>query len=268
MNRIRAALLALCLLFSLTGCALQSPNTPQPTPEPDPVITPEPLPEPLPEPKPEPAPVVPDPVPMPNPVLRVSEKTESAVLGSTPVTITQPVVELQNTSAAEIIHQYFSMLSGKVRDYAEGDLALQPGISCTVTAGHTLTYSSASALSFLWKVETATSSPELPGSTTVSAVTFDPVTGRLLTFRDVFGDKSGTARDLFIAKARTVIAQRAADHYYFEGWNELAASGLDEACYYLTETGVCLFYPREALGTYTEVPLTWDELSACLAITP
>jgi len=184
------------------------------------------------------------------------------------VTITTPTIELPSADAAEAINQYFQHLGSKVRDYAEGDLTMQPGNICTVHAGYTLTWVSDTALSFLWTVETTTTSTELPGNTTVSSVSFDPGTGRILTFRDLFGDRVSDVKSLFLAQAKTVVAQREESYYYYDEWRSLAAETMDESCFYLTEEGVCMFYPREALGTYTEVLLTWDTLSEFFAVKP
>ncbi len=269
MKRFWALILALCLLAGLIGCAAQHTNIPAETPEAG-ISEPE-----VPSDHTEPTPPQEPPVssdlidePLPEPVFSAVDNTVVDQLAGNTVTITTPTVELPSADAAESINRYFELLSGKVQDYAEGDLSMQPGVTCTVIAGHKLTWVSDTALSFLWTVETTTTSAELPGSTTVSAVSFDPGTGKILTFRDVFGDHAGDAKELFVAQARAVIAQREANYYYFDEWNELAATALDESCFYLAEEGVCVFYPREALGTYTEVLLNWDALSAHLAIKP
>lgn len=192
---------------------------------------------------------------------------QEELLGDTAVSITRPEVQ-GGTAAAEIINQYFTMLSGKVLDYAEGDLSPMPGVTYSVTAAYELTYATDQVLSFLWTVDTVTSSPEFPESTAVSAATFDGSTGNLLTFSTLFGSHVQTVRNLFAVQARKVIAAQSQNHYYFEAWQTLADTALDTDCFYLTEEGVCVFYPREALGTYTEVTLSYAILANYLTFTP
>lgn len=264
-------LCVLFLLLSLPSCALQSTNIPELPPVTDfSQQSYDPLP-PSTDLIPPKEPSVPSESvdnPQPEPVFSAAESTVVEQLAGNTVSITTPSVELSSTEAAETINQYFQHLAAKVRDYAEGDLTMLPGSTCTVYAGYTLTWVSDTALSFLWTVETTTTSLELPGTTTVTAVTFDPGTGRILTFHDVFGDRSADVKALFLSRAKTVIAQREENHYYYDAWRTLAAETMDESCFYLTEEGVCLFYPREALGTYTEVLLTWDALSEYQTIKP
>ena len=265
MKKLMALCLSLVLILTEASCALQGTNLPETPPQPG-IAEPEPQP-PAVEPEPE-TPSAPAEQPLPEPVFSAVDQTVVDQLGGNTVTVTIPTVELPNSAAAEIINQYFSLLSGKVRDYAEGDLTSVPGVICTVTAEYALTRISDTVLSFLWTVDTVTNSPELPGSTTVSAVTFDPGTGRILTFRDLFGGQSGAVRGQFITCAKAVIAQQEANHYYFDGWKELLSTTFDEACFFVKDEGVCVFYPRDAIGTHTEVLLSWDELAGSLAIKP
>jgi len=267
-------LFVLILLAVFPSCALQGTNVPDTPPQSDIAEQPQ-TPQPAPsepvlptEPSLPTQPSVSVDPPLPEPVFSAVDNTVVDQLAGNTVTITTPTVELPSAEAAENINQYFQLLAGKVRDYAEGDLSIQPGITSTVHAGYTLTRVSDTVLSFLWTVETTTTSPELPGNTAVSAVSFDPGTGRILTFRDIFGERAADVKALFLTEAKTIIAQREEHHYYYDGWDSLAAETMDESCFYLTDEGVCLFYPREALGTHTDVLLTWDTLAGYLAITP
>ena len=226
MKRLIAMIFAFIFTCSLFGCALQGTNRPIPPRNPG-IAEPEPQEQPSQQPE-EPSDRLneqekPEDQPVAEPVITITEQTLVDQLGGHTVTITTPVADLQNPTAAEIINQYFSLLSGKVRDYAEGDLSAMNGVTCTVTAEYRNTWTSGTVLSFLWTVDTVTNSPELPGSSTIVSVNFDPTTGRILTFRDLFGDNSAAIRGQFVTRARNLISQQLSNHYYYDDWSELVA---------------------------------------------
>lgn len=243
----------LLILLLLTGCKPQSQPTPQP---PDTPTTPT-------------TPITPE----PQKFYEVTDLTETYELDDCiSIRITTPVFDLTQDDAEAVINPYYTLLAGKVKDYAEGDLLQQthfPMLASkyTVTAGYTVTHASANLLSVLWQVDTS-SSDETPTQSTRSAATFDMETGNLYPFRDVFSAAPELAREKFVEKARAVIAENLGTAYYFEPWYDLADSALDLDNFYFTPDGVCVFYSRDDLGTATEVCLSYDELADCLTILP
>ena len=251
MKRFAAIILSAVLLISLCGCSLLEKflTFPEPPAEPtapaappdvtDSLITPEEI------------------------AFSVKDETETLSLGTVLVTITRPVVELDNADAAETINQYYLLLAGKVRDYAEGDVAAL-GVPYTVTAAYTLSYSSANALSIGWTVNTATET-EAPNFSSLSAANFDVKTGKLLTFQSIFGENASAVQELYLEKIRAAVEDSLKnDAYYLDNWADLLRTEFSEERFYLAEDGIVVFYPRESLGTHTEALLGWEELNPYL----
>jgi len=251
MKRIFAALLAISVCISLAACTLCKPQTTDETPG---VQAP-------------PSSPVPDPVP---PVISGENKVESVGelldYPAASVRISRPAVRLENQSAAEIINNYYTLLSAKVKDYVEGDLTPNPMTEeyFTVTAEYTVTYFAENRLSILWEVTTA-SSLQTPFATAVSAASFDTQTGNLLTFDALFGKNATAVQGKFVQKARNDIGILAEEHYYYENWWDLAETALEPDDFYLSQEGITVFYSREKLGTYTEILLTWESLEGLMA---
>lgn len=243
--------LLLTLLF-LAACAPQS----------------EPLTDP--EPQPPATEVTPDPVPIPEPTAlsyTVGETTKNAQYDGLQVNITLPVLTGENQSALDVINNYYTLLAGKVLDYAEGDLVSVPGTSSQVVANYDLTYATENTVSILWQITTLTTA-ESPTEFTQSAGVFDVKTGNLYTFSDVFGESAAAVRKMFVEKLRGSIPMMAESNYFYEHWYDLADSSFDPNNFYLNEEGVFIFYPQDALGTAVDAFLSYGTLAEYLAIEP
>lgn len=198
-------------------------------------------------------------------VFSVTDLTETDTLGQVAVTITTPKFTLANADAAEVINQYYRLLAGKVRDYAEGDVAAMDA-PYKVTAYYRVSYHSAGALSIGWTVETTTDT-EAPNFSSLSAGNFDIKTGKLLTFSAIFGANAEKVRGLYLDAIRAEIAaQLKDDAYYYENYTALVESEFSGERFYLADDGIVVFYPRDALGTHTEALLTWETLKPYLAM--
>lgn len=254
--------IALCLLF-LTACGRQPAAVPEKPQDFPPVQITQPQPQPAPEPEPQPE-------PQPVPTAAVTEVPAEYMLDdAVKVSITRPVFDLENDEAETIINEYYYLLEGKVRDYAEGDILSQAtapvseGPAFTVTAGYEVLYQVGNVLSVRWTVDTV-SAYELPAVRTVSAANFDTNTGNLYTFADVFTADADGARAAFVEQARQIIEAKSAETYYVQQWYELADTSLALENFYFTAEGVCVFYSQDDLGTATEVLLTYDRLAEYL----
>lgn len=240
MKKLLVILLAMLMLLS--ACAPKTPE-PQPTP-PVTELTPEP-----------------EPAPEPTPLSYSWEDAGADRQWNNRVRLQAviPVFTGENQAALDIINQYFSLLLGKVLDYAEGDLSPAMGESYAVNAQYEIPYATENVLSLAWSVSTAEDSKNTL-TTTVQYFNFNPSTGNLLTFRDIFRDTEA-ARSAFVRKARTQMENTPG---YYEHISELADSALDVDNFYYTENGLAVYYPADAVGVATAVELSWEELSSYL----
>jgi len=249
MKRFAAMILTTAMLASLCGCSWLDKILPPPPAQTEPTAPSAPADSTI---KPEEI------------VFSVSDLTETETLGQVAVSITKPNFTLASADAAEVINQYYRLLAGKVRDYAEGDVTAMDA-PYNVTAYYRVSYVSASALSVGWTVETTTDT-EAPNFSSLSAGNFDIKTGKLLTFSAIFGANAETVRTLFLDAIRAEIdAQRKDDAYYYENFAALVESEFSAERFYLAEDGIVVFYPRDALGTHTEALLPWETLRPYLA---
>jgi hypothetical protein len=194
----------------------------------------------------------------------LTDAKEDLSLGGVKVTITKPVVTLGSADASDAVNQYFNLLAGKVRDYAEGDVAAM-ATDYAVTATYKLTYESETAVSFAWIVDTHTET-EAPNFSSQTTASFDKNTGKLLTFDGIFGANTATAKNLFLQAAKTAVeAALKEDAYYFDQWQGALETEFSKERFYLCQQGIVVFYPRESLGTLTEALVTWDNLAPYLA---
>lgn len=243
---MKKLLVILLALLFLTACTPKTP-TPQPEPTPPPVT----------EPIPEPAPLS----------YTVQGKTQSHNRDGVKIDITIPVLTGENQKALDIVNHYFTLLSGKVLDYAEGDLYPAAGASYYVAANYVATYTTENTISLLWQVVTS-SSTDLMTADTQMAMVFDAKTGNLLTFSDLFGANADAARSWFVEEARRHIATTADTNYFYEQANALAESAFDPNSVLFDETGVTVFYPRDALGSVVVVSMPYDTAQEYLTLEP
>lgn len=240
MKKLLAILLALLLL---TGCA-QKPPVQEPTP-------------PVTDPTPEPVALS----------YTVEGKTESHTRDSVQIDIVTPVLTGENQAALDVINNYFTLLRGKVLDYAEGDLHPAAGETYYVTANYVATHTTENTISLLWQVVTTTSA-EILGANLQTAVVFDAKTGNLLTFSDIFGANADAARSWFVEQTRTFIKDTADTNYFYEQAEALADTAFDPNNVLFDESGVSVFYPREALGSAVIAAMPHETAAEYLAIEP
>lgn len=240
MKKLLVILLALLLL---AGC------TPQPTvtepPEPTPPVV-----EVTPEPEPEPAALSyswQD-----NPISRQWDNNVR-------ISMNTPVFTGENQAGLDVINEYYDLLSRKVLDYAEGDLAPRPGESYVVNAEFCVLYAAEDVLSVDWSVFT-TEETSGAATGTVRYFNFVPSTGGLITFRDLFTD-ADAARGAFVEKARWTIEASPDLALYYDHWYDLADSALDTDRFYYTENGIAVTYSADDLGMTTTVEMSWEELA-------
>jgi len=246
---MKKLLAILLLLLLLTACGPKEPpvlDAPEPTP---PTVEVTPLPEPEPE-----------------PTALSYTWTDSPMSHSwdhnVRLSMNTPVFTGENQAALDVINEYYDLLSGKVLDYAEGDLSPNAGESYVVNAEFCVLYAAEDVLSVDWSVFTT---EELSGATTgsVKYFNFNPSTGGLITFRDLFPD-ADAARTAFVEKARQTIESDPNLHLYYDHWYELADSALDTDRFYYTENGIAVVYSADDLGMTTTAELSWEELAMYL----
>lgn len=244
---MKKLLILLLALLVLVGC---TPKTPTEQPEP-PVtdVTPEPVPEPI------------------ALSYTIGETSRTSSWSGVEVEMRIPEFTGENQSAMDVLNQYYALLAGKVMDYAEGDLQPQDNTFYNVNAGYRVTRATENTVSVLWQVLTTTNAETL-NENSQSAAVFHVKTGNLLTFADIFGENAGAAKAWFVEETQKFIQDTADRNYFYEQANFLAETAFDPNSIYFDETGVNVFYHRDALGSAVIVAMPYEIAANYLAIEP
>ena len=245
---MKKLLILLLALSVLAGCTQKPPA--EQTPEP-PV-----------------ADVTPEPVPEPQPLsYTITETTRTSSWAGVEVEMRVPEFSGENQSALDVLNNYYTLLAGKVMDYAEGDLQPDGATSYYVTAGYVVSRATENTVSILWQVLTTTSA-EILDTNAQSFAVFDAKTGKLLTFSDIFADNADEAKAWFVEETRKFIEDTADTNYFFEQADRLAETAFDPDSVYFDETGVNVYYHRDALGSAVIVAMPYEVAAQHLAIEP
>lgn len=245
---MKKLLVILLALLFLTAC---TPKTPTPSPEPTPPVT-------------EVTPT-PDPEPIPrsyawddSPTFRQWDNVR--------VSMVIPVFSGENQAALDIINNYFTLLSGKVLDYAEGDLTPAPGESIVVNAEYHVYLATERTISAAWSVRTT---EETKNSSTggESHFVFDRATGNLCTFADVFGENGAAVKALAVEKAKEYICANPSAYYYPQA-EAMTETAFDPDNFFFSEAGVTFSFPADALGVSVYARIPYEELDGLLLMEP
>ena len=271
MKKLLAALLAVLLLVSVTGChkekAPQEPEVPDETvtepvtEEPEEPETPEEPEQPEEPQEPEKGPVTDGELGAEMTVV----ETENSIEDRVTYLITMPSVSTGNSDVDTIINDYYGNQTGKIEDLCWGEIyeqAINELTSFHVTTNFEVMENTPERLSILRQTIT-TNIQTQEKTTTEQAETFRLSDGALLLAGDFFSVDEAAWTNRVVDILRRSISETP---YYAETlapqWSDLVWSAFNKDQFYVTPESFCVFYQEGALGQeevlHFEIP--WTEL--------
>lgn len=179
------------------------------------------------------------------------------------VEITYPIIELiSNESASNRINNYYEFLVYKFKRYTSTDfrkIALEsyqhsrtnkyPFMYHEAVMNYTTTYNEACKLSTYFDQYQYTGGAH--GNTTRSSVNWNLNTGEIIQLEDFFHGFNNWGETIIKELIKLADSQMRTNRFiYFENYRDLIVKNFNPDNYYLTDSGITIYYQQYEIGPY------------------